>query len=53
MKTQFDLDDQPPFVETGSTAAEVSVGLFDATNLNDFQSLKDKLLQAEDDFQLS
>jgi len=40
-------------VESGLTADEVSVGLLDETNLNDLQSLNDKLLQAEDDFQVS
>lgn len=40
-------------MESGLTADEVSVGLLDETNLNDLQSLNDKLLQAEDDFQVS
>ena len=40
-------------MEARLTADEVSVGLLDETNLNDLQSLNDKLLQAEDDFQIS
>ncbi len=48
---QLELEDQPPFFEAKFTADEVSGGLLDETNLNDLQSLNDRLMQAEDDFQ--
>jgi hypothetical protein len=49
--TPIELEDQPPYFEARLTAEEVSGGLLDETNLNDLQSLNDKLMQAEDDFQ--
>jgi len=48
--TRFDFDDHLPFAEAKFTADEVSGGLLDETNLNDLQSLNDKLMQAEDEF---
>ena len=49
---QLELEDQPPFFEAKFTADEVSGGLLDETNLNDLQSLHDRLLQATDDDRL-
>ena len=46
---QLELEDQPPFFEAKFTVDEVSGGLLDETNLNDLQSLNERLMQAEED----